>query len=575
MKRAAAFLPAIGAFIVACSAGPGQGAEPFDLQAIQNDPLDAKVLKKETKDGIVTEEVEFTSDKGPDGQPIRTFGILGYPEGKTGLPAILWGQGGMAPAGTWAPHLFAKRGYAAFNVTLPMNEWNAFGPFDTANPRNANLVRLAVTHMRAITYLASRPEVDKERIGMGGTSYGGVYTTMVAGWDPRVKAALSFFAGGNHRLGTNLPQYNSLATEEALEIFLRDGDGAPGLARRAVPFLWGVAANDHWFHLPAVVRTYEEAIGEKRLAIEPLWAHALSDSMDNQLFDWFDIYLKRTRRPYNAVSSLVLTNEAGRLVALWGWTGSNTVKGAELAVSYGRVLPWHGWVNRYHHTLSAALLDGNRARAEAPVPEVDLELLAVGSILDEKGVRISTVPVAVVPSKAGIRAPAKGVKLNAFPLGGFEPADMVFFERHGDAVGAADPAVKHSGAQSLRPAPGARIKLYNVYERSHRLTLWLRGEAAGTVRVRVEGVYPQGWALPAPRLILKTIPGAAPIPDPGAMPVYSLDAAVTPEWKEFALDCPYRDVAVEGYQLVLEAGEGTKAFWVDDVAFEPIWVVAM
>src|SRR5690349_12242751 len=76
-------------------------ADPiFDFQAIQNDPLDAKVLKTTEEDGLVIQEVEYN---GPvlDGKPVRIFGILAYPKGGTKLPAIFWSQNGMAPAGDY------------------------------------------------------------------------------------------------------------------------------------------------------------------------------------------------------------------------------------------------------------------------------------------------------------------------------------------------------------------------------------------------------------------------------------------------------------------------------------------
>ena len=45
--------------------------------------------------------------------------------------------------------------------------------------------------MRAIDYLQSRPDVDENRIGMVGLSYGGFYTLHAAAADPRIKSAIS------------------------------------------------------------------------------------------------------------------------------------------------------------------------------------------------------------------------------------------------------------------------------------------------------------------------------------------------------------------------------------------------
>src|SRR5436190_1717180 len=83
-------------------------------------------------------------------------------------------------------------------------------PLDAKDPKNANLTRLAVDQMRGITYLTTRAEVDKDRIGVGGSSYGGFFATLIAGADPRVKAGMSYFAAGNQRLGTNLPGFTTM-----------------------------------------------------------------------------------------------------------------------------------------------------------------------------------------------------------------------------------------------------------------------------------------------------------------------------------------------------------------------------
>ncbi|MBS1237846.1 MAG: Acetyl xylan esterase, partial [Deltaproteobacteria bacterium] len=43
--------------------------------------------------------------------------------------------------------------------------------------------------MRALDYLATRPEVDSERIGVTGISGGGVMTWLLTALDGRIKAA--------------------------------------------------------------------------------------------------------------------------------------------------------------------------------------------------------------------------------------------------------------------------------------------------------------------------------------------------------------------------------------------------
>jgi len=98
---------------------------------------------------------------------------------------------------------FARRGYV---VIAP--DWRGFGerssPADWARPGrdpcNVNymamgylgyhLLALQVWDgMKCVDYLQSRPEVDPERLGVGGLSFGGTMTTYLAALEPRLKVA--------------------------------------------------------------------------------------------------------------------------------------------------------------------------------------------------------------------------------------------------------------------------------------------------------------------------------------------------------------------------------------------------
>ena len=557
-------------------------ADPvFDLRAITSDPLDAKALKRESVDGVVVEHVEFTSDTGPDGKPIRTFGILAYPEGKTAVPGIVWGQSGMADAMDWAPKIFAQKGYACISITLPKEEWGVRGKFDTDDPRTGNLVKFAVTHMRSVTYLASRKEVDPDRIGIGGSSYGGLFATLVAGADPRIKAGMSFFGGGNLRLGTNIPQFNKLEALSEVEIFSRTGDGGWRHARIDVPFLWCAAANDRWFHLPAVVKTYEQSKSAgSRLCILPHWGHGFPPNIDQQLFDWFDIHLGKTRQPYNRPGAIELTVSKGKLYGKWSWTGTNEVKEAHVVVSYGRAIPWCGWVHRYHHPIPANI-DLNTAKAEIPVPDPGMDIYVFGNILDSKGVLISTLPITATPSELGIKKRTGRPDMNCYPFGDFEEDDAKYLKSNAIAFGKPDTSEKKSGEQSIRMEPpkkqGGRhpkalMKLLNLYESDHKLTVWLKASEKTTVNVAVRGVPPQNWNMPAVKAIVDSMKNMPEWSPEQAAPSFTSAVTVGRKWKKYSIDCPFTGTPVEGYDLqIQQAKDGTATWWIDDVVFSPIW----
>ena len=549
------------------------------------DPLDAKSLKEpEEKAGIVVEKVEFTSQIFEE-KPIRVMGYLAYPKGAKARPAVFFSMPGMAPANVYWPSVFAKKGYVGLAITLPTGKLPPVPAVDDQVLSDGNLTNFAIAQMRAITYLTQRPEVDRERIGIGGSSYGGFFATLIAGADPRVKAGMSFFAGGHHDLGTNLPQFTALGSLKKAQLWMKTIDPAWRLSRRKVPFLWGVAANDHWFHFPALVKTYEESIGDKRIGILPHWAHAFDENMDNQLLDWFDTQLARpedngsprVRPPYNRAGELTVEAEVGKRAGLagsWHWTGSNRIVKAELIVSYGVATPWYGWVYRYHHPIPARIT-GSSAWAEIPVPEVKTPILLYGNIVDESGVLVSTLPKTVVPAEIGVTAPTRKPKLNGYPLGDFSDADWTHLVRTGIQFGRPDKTVKHSGTQSIRLGQKAvaRLKLLHVPEHSHRLSLWLRAESPAKVNIEVASVLPFHWDRPVvDELRAKQDKSPLPTPDRQDLPKFTLEARLGPKWTEHVLDCPFNGVPVEGYDLTIRQSPDTQAaWWVDTVKFEPIW----
>lgn len=577
----------------------GDAADPiFNFKAICNDPLDAKMLKSRewtpaanpndpleskvypasTVKTVVIEEIEYTAEI-LSGKPVRIFGILAYPKGGTNLPAIYWSQGGMYAAGPYWPQVWAAKGYFCLNVTLPHDVYNSFDRFATENPADGNLTHLAVVQMRGITYLTQRREVDAQRIGIGGSSYGGFFATLISGADPRVKAGMTFFTSGNHQLGTNYPQFNRLRTTDEVGIWMGTIDPAWRLKRRAVPMLFAVAANDHWMHLPAACKTFEDSIGDKRLAIVPNWYHAFPANVDQELVDWFDVYLAKTRKPYNLPSAIRVTKTDGRLMAQWSWTGDNPVRKAELIVAYGRTRPWHdGWLFRFHHAV-AARVEGSTAAAEVPLPEEGLESLVYGNLTDDNDVLVSTLPLALRPEDVqGVKATP--LRLNTALVSDFSPEEMTFVSRHGESVaGKIDQAEKQTGAQSLRvdpapksPQPTVAMKLGHIPGHSHRLSLWLKASQPLQVKISVKSDAPANWASPIVDRLRRQYPDSPTIAGADIRPViYSMEAAAGPQWREFTLECPLDATPVEGYRLLVTATAGNATYWIDSIRFEPQW----
>lgn len=572
-------------FILFSAVTEGKDEALVDFNYIQYAPLESKSLSQEEIEGLIHEEIEFSGGIDPSGKTIRTFGYLYYLKNTKNLPIVLWCQGGTGRARkNGIAKILAKKGYLTLTINRPNKEWKWLERFKTEKPTDANFIRFAVTYMRAITYLQSRPEANKELVGIGGNSYGGVFATLVSGLDKRVKTGVSFFSGGNHRLGTNLPQFNALKNLNQIKIFEETGDGAFYHKKRNIPFLWGVAANDNWFYLPAVVQTWREAKSpNKRLAIMPLWEHGFPPNIDNEIFDWFDIYLKKTRAAYNLPGNMKFSSQGDKLIAEWSWTGKNKVKKAELIVSYGLVLPWHGWVHRMHYSIPAKIT-GNSAQAVIPIAEKNIEMLIYGNIIDENKVLTSSDPLVVKGSDFGVNPINKTLpKQNAFPWGDFEEEAVFIYNCFGmlKRMGKIDIKTYHAGKQALRidqknyyrkKNKPLKFKLFNVYGRSHKLSFWLKSDKKAELTVNVRGLPPANWDKAAVKAILATMPRALKGADKGDIPIFTKTIICNQEWQEYKLECPFNGRTVEGYNLEFSFPKDSHAtYWIDDIHFMPVW----
>ena len=171
-------------------------------------PLNARVTG-------YTDRVDYTIEKviceSRPGHHVTSN--LYLPSGKGPFPAVLFFCGHEMTSKATASYqetaiLFASNGFAAF-VVDPISQGERVQFTDSAGMRilrgsttehtllnaGANLTGSGVVawelfdNIRSLDYLASRPEIDPDRIGCLGNSGGGAQTTFFIGFDERVKVA--------------------------------------------------------------------------------------------------------------------------------------------------------------------------------------------------------------------------------------------------------------------------------------------------------------------------------------------------------------------------------------------------
>jgi len=460
-------------------------ADPvFDGTAVRATSLEARVLTTSEKDGIVTEEVQFHSHK--DGEKrVDIFAILSYPKGGKKLPAFIWNNGGLAKANTFWTTFGAKRGYATLSIDFPMPGYRSTGNYSivsgltlTEDPKQAPIYHGAVALLKAVTYLESRAEVDKDRIGMAGSSWGGFYTTLMIGLDDRLKVGSCMFGCGALELGNNwwdgagqsdkFPEKERKRWSETLDPALR-------LSKCKTPIAWFTGTNDLFYWLPSVMQSYDRAAGPKHLGILPNFNHALTPELDEQVFAWLDVHLKNEKK-FLGVSGLEIKDR----VARWTCDSEDGINKVEVLVSPGGLGNWQSrvWLS------VPAKRQGKHI--EATLPESEQPLLVIGSVTDKRGFRSATTMQTVEGIKKGPLLKYDGCA----DWGGFETEHLTFVRLHGyTEPGLGNDA--HSGKQSALLKTGRYTSPPLLYTPGvpHRLRLWVRADTPTPVALKLNGNF--------------------------------------------------------------------------------------
>ncbi len=367
----------------------GQADPVFDHQAILAPPLHARVLKTMEKDGIVTEEIMFHSEM--DGKKsVDIFAFFSYPKGGRKLPAFIWNQGGLGQASTYWTEFGAKRGYATLCIDFPLPGYRSTGgyPINSGvelgdDPRQAPIYHGAVALLRAVSFLETRAEVDKKRIGMAGSSWGGFYTTLMAGLDPRLKAASCMFGCGSLHLGNNWwdSQGPDPKRDEAFrQRWAQTLDPALRLNKSKTPIAWFTGTNDTFYWLPSVMDSHAKAAGAKHLTLLANFNHALTPTIDDQIFAWLDVHLQGAPA-FLTVSPVAIGKDRQ---ATWRFEGPRKAVSARILVSYGAP---GNWVSRYWLEVPAQVKDKT---CTAMLPAASLPGYVIGTVFDDKSYAYST-----------------------------------------------------------------------------------------------------------------------------------------------------------------------------------------
>jgi len=206
------------------------------------------------------------------GQATRVFAYYGRPEGSGPFPAMVLVHGGGGKAfPLWAEH-WAKRGYCAIAMDLagngPVGRLPDGGPeqgdvakfrdFTEADARDMWTYHAVAAVLRAHSLLTARPEVDRNRIGVTGISWGGYLTCIVAGIDDRLKVAVPVYGCGFlHENSVWLESRIAKMTAEHRDRWVSHWDPSQYLAGVSCPILFLNGSNDFAYPMDSYKKCYQ------------------------------------------------------------------------------------------------------------------------------------------------------------------------------------------------------------------------------------------------------------------------------------------------------------------------------
>jgi dienelactone hydrolase len=534
--------------VFSCHADAAEPDPVFDFAALTAPPLNARTLKSTPKDGIVTEEVMFHSEK--DGaKSVDIFAYFSYPKGGKKLPAFVWNQPGLYQANTYWPEFGARRGYATLCIDFPIPGYRSTGgyPINSGlelgdDPRKAPIYHGAVALLKTVSYLQSRPEVDPDRIGMAGSSWGGFYTTLMVGLDPRLKVGACMYGSGGLHLGNSWWDGNGRDSKRDAAFRARwrtTLDPAHRLANVKMPIAWLTGTNDFAYWMPAVMESHARAAGPKHLTLLPNWNHAMTPTLDEQAFVWLDAHLKG-KPAFLEVTPLEVIRD-GRSAVRWTFRGPRKVVSAELILSAGDA---GCWASRCWQTVPAAIRGD---ACTAALPASALPYFVSGTVIDSDGFRYSTPLVRIDPATLGLGDPKALPGCDgAAEWGGFEEQQVDGYLRlHGLPV---PPLSKDAreGKQSAIIKMGTSLPpLLFTPGAVHRFTCQVKADKPVEVKLQLAGRFD------------------------GKPLLHEVKATAGPRWTEIATEFlpPAALSATLSPVCVLPAGV---TLLVDDVHFRPV-----
>lgn len=285
----------------------GNPAVPENVTFIPS--LDVQLSSGSTARALIFDSVDYK------GKKVSVFAYMSVPEGASAdepVPAIvlLHGQGGEADTDWMAK--WDSRGYAviatdwmSYNGASHIDEAsqalgreiyagpicpvNYFADTDYEQVKDQWMYRAVCGAILARNLLASQPQVDKDKVGIAGISFGGIISTYVIGADPTT---------GSERFSFAIPAYLSGFYEEGVVKKMMGPnrqlwDSKYVLKNAKMPILFINSTRDDFNDIAATTMSYDETKPYSKLTIINGLGHGHPDAFNvSSAYDFADSIVK-------------------------------------------------------------------------------------------------------------------------------------------------------------------------------------------------------------------------------------------------------------------------------------------
>ncbi len=385
MKRFTSVLILI--FLVSCSTvtKPQRFAGPWDLKVLRAVPRAAF--------GPSTNLVSEVYYEGEplQGKPTRVFAYYARPATGSGpFPAMLLVHGGGGKAfREWAEH-WAKRGYVALAMDLAghgpdgrlpdggpeQDDLNKFHDFTEAEANQMWTYHAVAAVLRGHSLLAAQPEVDRNRIGVTGISWGGYLTCIVAGLDDRLKVAVPVYGCGFLNANSVWLDRFAKMSEGQRQRWVDYFDPSKYLSGVNCPILFLNGSNDFAYPLDSYQKSYFAVNGPMTLSLKVRLPHGHIWTFPE--VDCFVDSVLKHGEPLPKLKSMKITDG----VATTAFVAKVPVTKAELNYTSDT----GEWQKRLWKSIPAEMVNG-KVTARLPV---ERPLVCYLSVTDQRDVTVST-----------------------------------------------------------------------------------------------------------------------------------------------------------------------------------------